>query len=87
MQRFRRTREIGHERNARLERADEQRLQAGVVRGDRRTDLADTALNLVLVEEDLANACVGVAPGSRGQSAQDAFCSPNRAARRLKSRS
>jgi hypothetical protein len=87
VQRFRGAREIGYEGNARLERADQQGLPSGVVLGDRGADLPDAALNLVLFEEDLADSAVGIAPRSRGQGAQDAFCSPNRAARRWKSRS
>jgi hypothetical protein len=87
VQGVRRERQVADERNTRLQRADQQRLAAGVLLGDRRADLADAAPDLVLVEEDLADTRVGVAPRSRGQGAQEAFCNPNRAARRSKSRS
>jgi hypothetical protein len=87
VQRPRRAGEVADERDARLERADQQWLAAGVVLCDRRADLSDTALNLALFEKDLADPCVGVAPRARGQGAQDAFWRPYRAARRAKSRS
>jgi hypothetical protein len=87
MQRPRRAGEVADERNARLERADQQWLAAGVVLGDRDADLADAALNLTLFEKDLADPCIGVAPLARSQGAQDAFWRPYLAARRAKSRS
>ena len=87
VQRLCRAGKVADERDARLERADEQRLAAGVVLGDRDADLADAALNLTLFEKDLADPCIGVAPLARSQGAQDAFWRPYLAARRAKSRS
>jgi hypothetical protein len=78
----RRARELADERDAGLQRADEERLVAGVVARELGTDLADAGADLVGVEEDLTDALVACR-----QRAQDAFLSPKRAARRSKSRS
>jgi hypothetical protein len=78
----RRPGQIADERNARLERADEQRLPSGVVVCQLRADLSDAGMDLVGVEEDLADALVVCR-----QRVQDAFRSPKRAASRSKSRS
>jgi hypothetical protein len=75
-------RQVADERQARLQRADEQRLPAGVVAGQLGAELADAAAELVRIEEDLADALVAL-----DQRAQEAFCSPYRTARRSKSRS
>ena len=75
-------RKVADERDAGLERADEERLAPAVVAGELGADLADARTDLVAVEEDLADALV-----ARRQRAQDAFRSPNRAASRSKSRS
>jgi hypothetical protein len=75
-------REVADERDAGLQRADEQRLVAGIVARELGADLADTRTDLLGVEEDLADPLV-----SSGQSRQDAFRSPKRAASRSKSRS
>jgi hypothetical protein len=75
-------REVADERDAALQRADEQRLPPRVVGGELRTDLADARTDLVRVEEDLSDAFVV----ARCRS-QDAFRSPYRAASRAKSRS
>ena len=74
--------EVADEGDARLQRADEQRLAARVVAGQLGAELADAAANLVGVEVDLADALVEL-----DQGAQEAFRSPYRAARRSKSRS
>jgi hypothetical protein len=74
--------EVADEGDARLERADEQRLLAGIVARELGAQLADAGADLVGVQEDLADALV-----SCRQGAQDAFLSPKRAARRSKSRS
>jgi hypothetical protein len=87
VQRGRRAREVADERNARLERADDQGLPPGVVARDRSADLGDARPDFTTVEEDLADPFVDVARVTLGQSAQDAFRSPKRAARRSKSRS
>jgi hypothetical protein len=77
-----RARQVADERDAGLERADEQRLLTGVVAGDLGADLADASRDLRGVEEYLADALVVCR-----QAAQDAFRSPKRAASRSKSRS
>jgi hypothetical protein len=63
-----RAREVGDERDAGLERRDQQRLEALVVGGDLGAEPGDAGLQLVLCEEDLADA--------RVESAQEAFRSP-----------
>jgi hypothetical protein len=63
-----RAREVGDERDARLQRPDEQRLEVGVVAGNVGSELRDPDAQLVLVEVDLADP--GVAPR------QDALRSP-----------
>jgi hypothetical protein len=75
-------REVADERDARLQRPDEERLVALVVAGELRGELADPPADLVGVEEDFADALVEL-----DQWAQEAFRSPYRAARRSKSRS
>jgi hypothetical protein len=75
-------RQVADERDARLQRADEQWFAPAVVAGELAAELADAPADLVGVEEDLADAFVVV-----GQNRQDAFWSPNRAASRSKSRS
>jgi hypothetical protein len=50
-----RAREIGEEDEARLERADEERLPAFVVAGDLAAELADARRDLGRREIDLAN--------------------------------
>jgi len=87
VERRRRARKVADERDAGFERADDQRLAAVVVVGDRGADLGDSCPDLGAVEEDLADPPVDVASVTVGQRAQDAFCSPKRAARRSKSRS
>jgi hypothetical protein len=81
------SRQVADEGDARFERPDQQRLPARVVLLDRGADLANPRPDLLRVEEDLADPVVGFERRSRGQNAQDAFCSPNRAASRSKSRS
>jgi hypothetical protein len=82
-----RPREVADEGDAGAQRADEERLAAGVVARELGTELVDPACDLGGVEEDLADARVGrVRPGLR-QSAQDAFARPKRTASRSKSRS
>jgi len=78
----RRLREVADERDARLERPDEERLLPLVVARQLARELTDAGADLVGVEEDLADARVACRQG-----AQDAFLSPKRAARRSKSRS
>jgi hypothetical protein len=73
-----RAREIGEERDARLQRPDEERLALFVVGGELRAELGDAGRDLVRVEIDLAD------PGLERQLA---FGSPKRAAMRSKSRS
>jgi hypothetical protein len=75
-------REVAEERQARLQRADEQRLAPRVVPGELGSELANAGTDLVGVEEDLADAFVACR-----QRAQDAFARPNRTASRSKSRS
>ena len=60
-----RAREVADERDARLQRADEQRLAARVVAGDLGADLAHAGADLVGVEEDLADAVVVVSRPAR----------------------
>jgi hypothetical protein len=50
-----RAREVGEEDDARLQRADEERLVAGEVTGDLGTELADPRGELVAREVDLAD--------------------------------
>jgi hypothetical protein len=54
----RRAREVGKEDEARLERRDEQRLEAVVVRRNLRSEFGDPASNLVPAEVDLADPMV-----------------------------
>jgi hypothetical protein len=75
-------REVAQERDAGLQRPDQQRLTAFVVAAEVGADLAYAGLDLVGVEEDLADALVACRRG-----AQDAFARPNRTASRSKSRS
>jgi hypothetical protein len=79
---LRRARQVTDERDAGLERADEQRLSTVIVAGDLRAELADAGRDLLGVEEYLADALVVCRQG-----AQDAFRNPKRAASRSKSRS
>ena len=72
-------REVGDERDARLQRGDEDRLEALVVGGDLRSELLDPPRQLVCGKEDLAD--------PRVEDAQEAFRSPYRCASRSKSRS
>jgi hypothetical protein len=53
-----RAREVGNEDEARLQRADEQRLAAGVVGGDLLAELRDARGDLLLGEIDLPDAGV-----------------------------
>jgi hypothetical protein len=48
-----RPRQVGEEDRARLERCDEQRLEAVVVEGDRLPELGDTPRDLVAREVDV----------------------------------
>jgi hypothetical protein len=66
-----RARQVANERNACLQRADEQRLPPGVVAGQVGAELPDAAADLVALEEDLADA-----PVELDQRAQEAFRSP-----------
>jgi hypothetical protein len=71
--------EVADEWDARLQRADEQRLAVGVVEQDLRAQLADAPDDLVAVEEDLADAlvvCVRTGAARSCQRAQEAFRSP-----------
>lgn len=77
-----RARQVADERDARLQRPDEERLAAGVVARELGAELADARADLVGVEEDLADALV-----QNVVDAQDAFARPKRAASRSKSRS
>jgi hypothetical protein len=70
-------RQIGEEDNARLERREEQRLTAGVVAGDIRTELADARRELSLREVDVPD---------RGAGIYDARSRRYRSARRSRSR-
>jgi hypothetical protein len=71
--------EVGDEGDAGLQRADEDRLEARVVRGDLVRKPCDAGRQLVGVQEDLADAIV--------EDVQEAFRSPYRCASRSKSRS
>jgi hypothetical protein len=51
-----RARQIGHEDERRLQRADEQRLAAGVVGGDLLAELRDAGRDLFRREIDLSDA-------------------------------
>jgi hypothetical protein len=53
-----RPREVGDERDARLERADQQRLAPGIVVRHLAPELDDARPDLVGIEEDLADAAV-----------------------------
>jgi len=75
-------RQVADERQARLQRPDEQRLGAGVVARQFGPELADAAAELVRIEKDVADPLVAL-----DQRAQEAFRSPYRTARRSKSRS
>jgi hypothetical protein len=75
-------REVADKGNAGLQRADEQGLQPLVVARDLGAELGDARRDLLGGEEDLPDPLVLLR-----QDAQDAFCSPNRAASRSKSRS
>jgi hypothetical protein len=72
-------RQVADERDASLERPDQEGLQALVSTRQLGAELEYTGRDLVGVEEDLPDAIV--------QLAQDAFRSPYRAASRSKSRS
>ena len=74
-----RAREVGDERDAGLQRADEQRLEPRVVLRDLATELRDTRGDLLGVEKNLADPVV--------ENAQEAFRSPYLCASRSKSRS
>src|SRR5436309_2543583 len=74
VERRRRARKVADERDAGFERADDQRLAAVVVVGDRGADLGDSCPDLGAVEEDLADPPVDFASVTVGQRAQDAFC-------------
>jgi hypothetical protein len=52
-------REIGDEDERRLQRGDEDRLEAVVVRGDLRAELLDARLDLLAREVDLADPRIG----------------------------
>jgi hypothetical protein len=54
-----RTRQVGDEEKARLQRPDEERLGVAVVRGDLSTEAGDTAADLLRRQVDLADAIVG----------------------------
>jgi hypothetical protein len=75
-------REVADERDARLQRPDQQRLTAVVVAAELAAELPNAGSELVGVEEDLADALV-----SYRQGGQDAFARPKRTASRSKSRS
>jgi hypothetical protein len=77
-----RARQVADERQARLQRADEQRLLAGVVTRQLRAELSTACDDLVSIEKDLADALVEL-----DQCAQEAFRNPYRVASRSKSRS
>jgi hypothetical protein len=74
-----RAREVGDERDAGLQGADQERLEPLVVCGDLPPEPGDPRPELVCVEEDLADAVV--------ENGQEAFRSPYRCASRSKSRS
>jgi hypothetical protein len=77
-----RAREVGDERDRRLERADQQRLEAPVVVAELGAELLDARSELGGLQEDLADPRV-----VDGRLGQDAFWNPKRAASRSKSRS
>ena len=77
-----RPREVGDERDRRLERADQQRLEAPVVVAELGSELLDPRSELGGLEKDLADP--RVVDAGLGQ---DAFWNPKRAASRSKSRS
>jgi hypothetical protein len=72
-------RKVGDERDRRLQRRDQDRLEALVVPCDVGAELGDSRPELVRVEEDLPDSVVG--------NAQEAFRRPYRCASRSKSRS
>jgi hypothetical protein len=74
--------QVADEREARLQRADEQRFLAGVVAAQLRAELANARDDPVSIEEDVADALVEL-----DQRAQEAFRNPYRVASRSKSRS
>jgi hypothetical protein len=78
-----RAREVGEEDDARLERSDEQRLPAGVVGRDLRSELLDPGRDLGGREVDLADTIVS---GCEGIFGQEASFSPYRWPRRSMSR-
>jgi hypothetical protein len=69
---------VADEREARLQRADQQGIEPGVVLGNLPPQLGDSGRDLVCVEEDLGDSAV---------ERYDAFRRPYRAASRSKSRS
>jgi hypothetical protein len=74
-----RAREIADERDAGLQRADQDRFEPGEVARDFLSEPSDSRRKLVGVEENLSDPLV--------EQAQDAFRRPYRAASRSKSRS
>jgi hypothetical protein len=58
-----RPREVGQEDERRLQRADEQRLAAGVVGGDLLAELGDAGRDLARGEVDLADAGMAFVAG------------------------
>jgi hypothetical protein len=66
-----RAREIGREHDARLEQADEERLEAVVVAGDLGAQLPNAPGDLVSVQVNLADARVAV---ERAQLARSKLC-------------
>jgi hypothetical protein len=73
------SREVADEGDTRLQRADEQRLAAGVVVQDLGAELADPRDDLVAVEKDLADALVvrlRAGAARSGRRAQEALRSP-----------
>jgi hypothetical protein len=64
-------RQVADERDARLQRADEQRFLSCVVAGQVRGELPDAGTDLVGIEEDLGDALVEL-----DQLAQEAFRNP-----------
>jgi hypothetical protein len=77
-----RARQVADERHARFQRADEQRLLAGVVARQFRAELPNARPDLISIEKDVADALVEL-----DQRAQEAFRNPYRVASRSKSRS
>jgi hypothetical protein len=78
-----RTRQVGRERDARLEQADEEGLQRVVVGGDLRAELADADRDLVRVEIDVADARI---PLDRDQLARSSGTPKCRASRSMSRR-